>query len=318
MHIKKTWGGIACLLGLLSSFVGIIPANAQSGVLYFPETGHVVSGEFLHFYNQTPEAKLLYGYPITDAFVDPQYGVLVQYFQKVRFQLNEDMPLELRVTLSPLGKFTYKSGQQRLVSVNPAACRTFSETADGFIICYAFLDFFLAHGGVAQFGYPISNLESHEGQVMQYFQKARFEWHPELPHGQRVQLSDLGSIYFYQQRLDQNYLRQQNNLPQTILSLKVKAFPERAITGLKGSQTIHILVHDQNYLPVSRAMLSMQIQSPIGESVTYPLEISTDKDGLAHLTMTFDTVRPGTYIITVRARLNELIGQASGSFIAWP
>jgi hypothetical protein len=317
MHTTKIWGGIACLLGLLTGLVGIVPANAQSGVLYFPETGHVVSGEFLEFYNRTPEAKLLYGDPITDAFVDPQYGMLVQYFQKVRFQVNEDKPLELRVTLSHLGKFTYQPGQQRIVSVNSNACRTFSETTDQFNICYAFLDFFLAHGGVTQFGYPLSNLESHEGRIMQYFQKARFEWHPELPQGQRVQLSDLGSIYFFQQRLDQNFLRQQNNLPQTILSLKVRAFAERAISGLKGSQTIHVLVHDQNFLPVAKAMVSLQMQSPTGESVTYPIEISTDKDGLAHLTMTFETDQPGKYIITVKVRLNGLTGQTSGSFIAW-
>jgi len=43
------------------------------------------------------------------------------------------------------------------------------------------------------FGYPITEqFTSKEGKLVQYFQRARFELRPDLPEGQRVQLTALG------------------------------------------------------------------------------------------------------------------------------
>ncbi len=43
------------------------------------------------------------------------------------------------------------------------------------------------------YGYPITEqFTSRDGRQVQYFQRARFEFHPELPDGQRVQLTGLG------------------------------------------------------------------------------------------------------------------------------
>ena len=47
------------------------------------------------------------------------------------------------------------------------------------------------------FGYPLTEeFTSKDGLHVQYFQRARFELHPELPPGQRVRLTPLGSLTY--------------------------------------------------------------------------------------------------------------------------
>ena len=62
-----------------------------------------------------------------------------------------------------------------------------------------FLDFWLNNGGERIFGMPISpempmrHPADGKTYTTQYFQRARMEYHPELPEGQRVVLGALGS-----------------------------------------------------------------------------------------------------------------------------
>lgn len=312
----------ACLLViLLFGFSTSSPAQAQTTPtpqeLFFAETGHTIKGEFLVFFLQARDPMLVYGYPITDAFIDPVYGRQVQYFEKARFELYPDAAPELRVRLTPLGKWLYTPGQVRVIPKNAAGCRTFTETDGNYQVCLSFLDFFNTHGGLVQFGYPISNVEIHGDTFVQYFQKARFEWRPERPAGQFVVVSDLGSIYFAQQALDKNFLRQRDNLPQTILRLKVRAFPERAVTGLQGQQTVYVTVHDQNLIPVAGARVQLQMRLPTGEEIDLPLEVQTDAKGMARLIVPFKTSLPGIVILRVTARLDDLEGSTISSFRAW-
>jgi hypothetical protein len=46
---------------------------------------------------------------------------------------------------------------------------------------------------VAVFGYPISEPFESGGILVQYFERSRFEYHPELPNGSRVLLTRLGT-----------------------------------------------------------------------------------------------------------------------------
>jgi hypothetical protein len=81
--------------------------------------------------------------------------------------------------------------------------RYFAES--GHTIAGLFLDYWQAHGGLTQQGYPLSEVV---GQVaptdgkqysMQYFERAVFEYHPENPPPYKVLLSLLG-VAAYQQR----------------------------------------------------------------------------------------------------------------------
>lgn len=65
----------------------------------------------------------------------------------------------------------------------------FEET--GFWVYGAFLDFFDEHGGLEIFGYPISAPYNERGLLVQYFQNARMEWHPQSSSSGTVELGNL-------------------------------------------------------------------------------------------------------------------------------
>lgn len=58
----------------------------------------------------------------------------------------------------------------------------------------AFLDYWIAHGGLAQFGYPITDEINENGRTIQYLERAVFEFWPENPDPYKVQLRLLGNI----------------------------------------------------------------------------------------------------------------------------
>jgi lipoprotein-anchoring transpeptidase ErfK/SrfK len=55
-----------------------------------------------------------------------------------------------------------------------------------------FLDFWRANNGIANYGYPISAEIMENGHIVQYYQYARFEYWPEDPNGNVVQLGAIG------------------------------------------------------------------------------------------------------------------------------
>lgn len=307
-----------CAVLILVSGLGWQVSHAQTGgQLYFPEKGHWVSGDFLTAYQSVENPLLLYGYPITEAFQDQTTQRIVQYFQRARFELHPEAPPELRVQLTPIGQYLYKPGQGLAIPDNFPACRLFAET--GFQVCYTFLEFFNTNGGVAQFGYPISNFELHDERIVQYFQRARFEWRPENPPGQRVTLTDLGSRYFEVREEDPIRLLAQrdNNVLQTILSLRVRAFLASAVTGLEGQQTLHIIVQDQNLLPVSNAQVSLVVRMPSGEEVRYIVPEASDEHGLTSYTFPFKSSERGLVKIWVIAQQGSLEQRTIASFRIW-
>jgi hypothetical protein len=62
-----------------------------------------------------------------------------------------------------------------------------------------FLTYFHKYGGLAVFGYPITEEFVDQGLSVQYFQKARMEWHPENPIPYKIQLGLLGEELKYRQ-----------------------------------------------------------------------------------------------------------------------
>ena len=69
----------------------------------------------------------------------------------------------------------------------------FSQTGHHLSNRAGFLDFWRANGQVLIFGYPITEEIIEQGRIVQYFERARFEYHPELAGTMwEVQLSLLG------------------------------------------------------------------------------------------------------------------------------
>ncbi|MGC9347993.1 MAG: LGFP repeat-containing protein [Anaerolineae bacterium] len=72
--------------------------------------------------------------------------------------------------------------------------------ATGFTVSGAFLTYFREHGGLDILGYPISAAYvDQSGILVQYFQKARLEWHPENPDPYKVLLGLLAEQLGYRQ-----------------------------------------------------------------------------------------------------------------------
>lgn len=310
-QMKAVWRLAASFLVLTISLTQWGTASAQSAdVQFFAETGHTVQGDFLRFYKSVREPGLLFGYPITEQITSKD-GKTVQYFQRARFE----MPAPQRVQLTPLGQATYKPGRQLILS-NLAGCDLFPT---GYPVCFAFLDFYKANGGALQFGNPISPFEFHENLIVQYFERARFEWRADRPEGQRVVLTDLGRLYFDQFGENPSHLKPVDPLDATInpiLSIKVRAFVAKSVTQPTGQQTVYVIVQSQTGQAVSNTSGQVTVHWPDGR--TDPYYFTTDGVGLGRVTFNFENQKQGELVlIDVAVSYQGLPGRTRTSFRIW-
>jgi hypothetical protein len=73
-----------------------------------------------------------------------------------------------------------------------ANCTFFPAT--GHRLCFGFRDFWNANGGLAIYGYPISEEYEEGGYTVQYFERQRLEYHPENSPAWQVEGGLLGSL----------------------------------------------------------------------------------------------------------------------------
>jgi len=300
---------------------GGIPAKAQQTIgHYFSQTGHNVTGEFWAFYQSVPDAPQIFGLPITEQFQTADgSGLSVQYFEMVRFELHPDQPVGKRVVLTDLGTKLFQAGAPSINLTTPGACRTLN----GFGICYEFLTYFDEHGGQNVFGNPISGSEFQPGgRLVQNFERARFEWHPELAAGQNVMLADLGGIYFNKHE-DATWLNSSlplDNIPLLIkppVSLQTLAFVSKSVTLPEDTQKVFVIVQDQTLSPVAGANGSVTVQLSTGQALVYPL--TTDANGIGVVTsISFSGQLPGKpVIVDVSMSYQGLTSTTSTSFLIW-
>lgn len=281
---------VFCLLAIPWS-----SANAQDAdIRYFPETGHNVKGDFLRFYNAASDPTTLFGYPITEQF-NRKDGLLVQYFQRARFEYHLELPDGQRVVLTDLGTQMYTPSTQLKIS-NPFACQLYPQT--NFSVCFAFLDFYNKYGGPLQFGYPISPFEYHDGMIVQYFQRARMEWQPSNPEGERVILTDLGSLYFDKLAEDpglKNSVQPLNaSIQPPIISLQVRAFVWKAVTVGSDQQSIFIIAHDQSGQSLNNAACIATIHWP--NEAAQVIGATTNNSGIGTIQLSFANKPSGSLI----------------------
>ena len=204
---------------------------AGSAFAYFPETGHNVGLAIKRFYDAHGGLDI-FGLPLTEVFYED--GVGVQYFERARFELHPELPPEFYVSLTLLGRhFTQARAEPAFqwLASNPGGDRTFFPES-GHTLGGAFRGFWQGRGGLAAFGYPISEefgeISPQDGQfyVVQYFERARFELHPDkLGTPYEVQLGQLG-----RQLLNERPAAQAQSAPAPALQLL-----GRAVTGFRTS-----------------------------------------------------------------------------------
>ncbi|MDQ6695815.1 MAG: hypothetical protein M3014_15625 [Chloroflexota bacterium] len=169
---------------------------------YFPETGHFLRGPFLSFW-ESHGATPVFGLPLTEPLVEN--GLAVQYLERARIEWHPEISTNpsSQVLLTRLGAILAESQGKTFSPVegggSTPTSHFFSET--GHIVSNAFLTYWLNNGGLAVFGYPISeeivetNAMDGKQYSVQYFERNRFEWHPELGPRYNVQLGLLGAEY---------------------------------------------------------------------------------------------------------------------------
>jgi len=166
------------------------------GATYFAQTHHNLGGGFREYW--TAHGGLpIFGYPLTEEF--PEGGYTVQYFERNRFEFHpENRGTPYIVLLGRLG--AQVTAGRPFPGIAPFDNRPGHVyfAATGHSLNSGFLSYWQANGGLAQFGYPISEelaeVSPTDGQTytVQYFERARFEYHPELPDPYRVSLGLLG------------------------------------------------------------------------------------------------------------------------------
>jgi hypothetical protein len=308
---------VAVLILLAGGLSWGISKAQPAGEQYFNETGHWVRGEFLTAYYSAANPEEIYGLPIS-SFFKVDSNTWVQYFQKARFELHLDYPKGQQVVISELGSMLYQPGAGTPFADNSANCRQFAESR--FEVCASFLDYFDSHGGIAQFGEPISNTEIMNGVVVQHFEKARFEYRPEFPPGQKVVLVDLGIIYFHYNKENRVYLRAEPGDPtiEGTVRLKARAYPVVGVTKLSGEQTIHVVVQDQRLFSVQGALVSLEIVMPHGKEAPVLYPGVTNENGIATFNIEFDMDRPGLVEIVVTVEKNDILNTTTvTSFRTW-
>ncbi|HMP41909.1 MAG TPA: hypothetical protein PKA05_16130, partial [Roseiflexaceae bacterium] len=200
---------------LAMASIGATPAAAQTAERCFPETGFCISGRIREFWEQNGGLPV-FGFPIGPQQVQTIEGksLEVQQFERNRLELHPENARPFDVLLGRLGADRLAQQGRDWQTVFPesdaqAGCRFFSET--GHNVCGNILTAWRASGleidgrpgkteseSLALFGLPLSDivtetLSDGKQYQVQWFERARFELHPENQPPYNVLLGLLGN-----------------------------------------------------------------------------------------------------------------------------
>ncbi|MCG8351752.1 MAG: hypothetical protein MI924_28630 [Chloroflexales bacterium] len=206
---------IPVLLGILALCVSLLPQHteAQTAQRCFPETGFCIAGRIREFWEQNGGLPV-FGYPITLQQEETIEGqpAQVQWFERNRLELHPENERPYDVLIGRLGVDRLEQqGRDWFAfprSEPQEGCRFFAET--GHNVCGDVLTAWRARGlefdgtsgaseaeNLALFGLPLGDaqVEMIDGQeyTVQWFERARFELHPENAPPYNVLLGLLGN-----------------------------------------------------------------------------------------------------------------------------
>lgn len=193
----------------------VAPTYPPYQVRYFGETGHAAVNHFLEFWKNTPNALFTLGYPISapfieESFTNPGEYYRVQYFERAILEEHPENYGQQGNRFYILGRLMgtrLSQGRE-----NEAPFQPVPDPGDGTWDSISqhtlrnspapFRNFYLNNGGLEVFGRPLSEqfqeVNQADGQTywVQYFERQRLEWHPEIADPQyQVLLGLLGNEY---------------------------------------------------------------------------------------------------------------------------
>lgn len=213
---------VTLMLALVLSTSGVAlaqpstdPVDPREDCTFFEETSHNLCGVFEDYWNETGGLPI-FGYPLTEA--DPELNLdtaetfETQYFERERMEHHPDLAgTAYEILLGRLGnEVLLEMGIDwwEFPKADPDEDHYFEQT--GQAIAPEFYDYWSSHGldfgdegvsfreSLALFGYPISpaQMETNaDGNTVltQWFERARFEYHPGNDAAHQVLLGRLGA-----------------------------------------------------------------------------------------------------------------------------
>jgi hypothetical protein len=151
---------------------------------FFEQTGHNVKFGFRDYWFNNDGVSLL-GYPLTEEFVEN--GIPVQYFERARLEYRDG-----KIGWGLVGRELTEGEFFRPVRFFPSEDDNVYFGPTQHSVSGPFLEFWRDNGGLETFGYPLSESFKEDGSEYQWFERARFEWHPFMPEGERIVLGLIG------------------------------------------------------------------------------------------------------------------------------
>jgi murein DD-endopeptidase MepM/ murein hydrolase activator NlpD len=209
--MTRTWLVIA--LVMIAALWPRAALKTAPGSRLFPETGWQVGGRLLEYWDANGGLPV-FGLPIGPQRTEQINGetIEVQPFERARLELHPNNQPPYDVLLGRLGADALqKSGRdwhaEHAASAFGGPCQTF-ET--GHNICGPFLTYWQRHGldlgdsgasareSLALFGLPLTDAHAEMASngaslITQWFERARFEFHPDNPEPYNVLLGRLGA-----------------------------------------------------------------------------------------------------------------------------
>ncbi len=197
-RISITFFALIVLLALLA----INPSYAQNNERCFPETGFCISGSIRTYWEHNGGLPV-FGYPLSpmhSGTVEDWTGPL-QWFERDRLEDHGEqgvMAGRLGAQVLEMQGRPWQSLPTAAEEDTPSDCRFFAATQH--TLCEPFLGYWLTHGGMERYGYPITEpMEETIGDwtgTVQYFERRRMEYHPENTPPYAILLGLLGTMVY--------------------------------------------------------------------------------------------------------------------------
>ena len=195
----------------------VFPASTFAETRCFPETGFCIDGRIREYWEQNGGLEV-FGYPLNNARLERNRDTgevyLTQWFERNRFEVHPENQAPYDVLLGRLGAELITAPPAQAEAAQ-ADCLWFDVTQLN--VCnqagnLGFMSYWQNHGlqfdgaadfaeSLALFGYPLSTARmetnsSGDTVLTQWFERARFEWHPNNPDEFKVLLGRLGAEGF--------------------------------------------------------------------------------------------------------------------------
>jgi hypothetical protein len=184
----------------------------------------------------------------------------------------------------------------------------------GHSVVRAFKDYFFAHGGEAIFGRPMTEFMKDGESWVQWFENASFEWHPDRPNGERVQLTPLGEMHYRQFGVDILQLPSLSDSKEDEITLTIR--PDYTLLPPNVPQVIHLWAKDSVGRPLANVAITLYLTTPSSRQIVQVQP--TDATGEALLRLEGLDVACGEMVrLQAVTKTSDSTAGAKAQFTSW-